>query len=112
MIQVSDSARKELEAYFEGKERSGIRIYVASGGCSGPRLALALALDEANSNDATAEAAGFTFAIEKTLLKQIKSVSIDLTYMGFTVEPEQALPVEEGSSCGSCCSSCGSCGGH
>ncbi|MDD2966842.1 MAG: IscA/HesB family protein [Desulfovibrionaceae bacterium] len=110
MIQVSDSARKELEAYFEGKERSGIRIYVAPSGCSGSRLALAL--DEANDNDATGEAAGFTFAIEKTLLEQIKSVSIDLTYMGFTVEPEQALPAEEGSPCGSCCSSCGSCGEH
>jgi iron-sulfur cluster assembly protein len=32
MIHLSDSARKELEAYFEGKERGGIRIYLAPGG--------------------------------------------------------------------------------
>ncbi len=34
MITLTDSARQELEAYFatEGKEKSPIRIYQASGG--------------------------------------------------------------------------------
>ncbi len=32
MVEVSDSAHKELEAYFEGKEKSSIRIYLAPGG--------------------------------------------------------------------------------
>jgi hypothetical protein len=54
------------------------------------------------------EEGGFTFAVEKSLLEQIKSVTIDLTYMGFTLEPEVPLASAGGSSCGSSCSSCGS----
>lgn len=32
MLTVSDGARKELEAFFEGKERQTIRIFLAAGG--------------------------------------------------------------------------------
>lgn len=32
MLTVSESARKELEAFFEGKERQTIRIFLAAGG--------------------------------------------------------------------------------
>ncbi len=32
MIQISDSARAELEAFFADKPKSGIRIYLAPGG--------------------------------------------------------------------------------
>ena len=41
----------------------------------------------------------------RTLLERIGGVRIDVSYMGFLVEPE--LPLG-GSSCGSCGSSCGS----
>ena len=41
------------------------------------------------------------------LVAQIKGVKIDMTYMGFTVDPEVPL-ASPGSSCGSCGSSCGS----
>lgn len=32
MITVSDAARKELEAFFADKPKSGIRVYLAPGG--------------------------------------------------------------------------------
>lgn len=32
MIHLSDAARREIEAYFEGKERGGLRVYLAQGG--------------------------------------------------------------------------------
>lgn len=32
MINVSDTARHELEAYFAEKEKTPIRIYLAAGG--------------------------------------------------------------------------------
>ncbi len=32
MVIVTDNALKELDAYFEGKEKSPIRIYLAPGG--------------------------------------------------------------------------------
>ena len=47
------------------------------------------------------------FCIAMDLLAQIKGVSIDLTYMGFTVDPEVPL-ASSGSGCGSCGSGCGS----
>ena len=104
MVQVSDSARAELDAFFTDKPKSGIRIYLAPGGCSGPRLALAL--DEANENDKSFEANGYTFCLESDLLERVGSVKIDVSYMGFMVEPE--LPLGGGG-----CSSCGGgCGGH
>ena len=58
MISLTEEARKELEAYFEGKEKTPIRVYLAPGGCSGPRLALAL--DEPGEDDETSEDNGLT----------------------------------------------------
>ena len=106
MITLSDNAHTELEAYFAAKERQTIRVYLAPGGCSGPRLVLAL--DEPGDEDARFEQDGFAFCINKELLQQVKSVSIDLSYLGFTVTPEVPLPSSGGSSCGGCCGSCGS----
>lgn len=71
MIKLSDSAKKELDAYFEGKDKGTIRVFLAPGGCSGPRLALAL--DDAGDEDEKEEVAGYTFCINKDLLSQIKS---------------------------------------
>ncbi len=32
MIEITESAQKQLEGYFEDKESSPIRVYLASGG--------------------------------------------------------------------------------
>lgn len=106
MIKLSEEAQKELEAYFEGKDKATIRIYLAPGGCSGPRLALAL--DEAGADDETFEAGGFTFCVNKELLGQIKGAAIELTPMGFMVVPDEPLPESSGGGCGGCCGGCGS----
>lgn len=45
MLTLTDAAQKELEGFFADREKATVRIYLAPGGCSGPRLALAL--DEA-----------------------------------------------------------------
>lgn len=74
-----------------------------------PRLALAL--DEPTPEDKVFEQDGFTFCIAGDLLETVGGVSIDLTYMGFSVEPEIPLANTGGSSCGGSCSS-GSCGTH
>lgn len=107
MLTVSEDARKELEAYFDGKEKKTIRIFLAPGGCSGPRLALAL--DEPGESDDIMEEAGFRFCIDKELLDQVKGVSIGISYMGFTLDPEVPL-ASAGDSGG--CGSCTSCGTH
>ena len=106
MLELTESAQKELAAYFDGKEKSDIRIYLAAGGCSGPRLALAL--DSATDEDQSDEQGGFTFCINKDLLAQVEGVKIDLTPMGFMVEPNVPLPQSDGG-----CSDCGGgCGTH
>ena len=104
MITLTESACKELDAYFDGKEKSPIRIYAVSS-CSGQRLTLAL--DKPNEEDTTEEQSGYTFCINAGLLDQVKGVTIDLSYMGFTVEPSVPF-ANTGGGCGSCCSSCGS----
>lgn len=106
MVELNEDAQKELEKYFEGKEKSPIRIYLAPGGCSGPRLALAL--DEPGSDDAKETVGGFEFCINNNLLEQIKGCKISLTPMGFMVEPDQPLPESAGGGCGGCCGGCGS----
>lgn len=106
MFTMTDPAKQELEAYFADKEKTPIRVYM-TGGCSGPRLALAL--DEITEDDEVFKEDGFSFCINKELLSLVGSVTLDLGYMGFSVEPEFPLPASEGSGCGSCCGSCGSC---
>lgn len=68
-----------------------------------------MALDEPNDQDQTEEQGGFTFCINKDLLNQVQGIKIDLTYMGFAVEPKVPLSASDGgSACGSCSSGCGS----
>lgn len=60
-------------------------------------------------DDTVTETDGFTFCVNKELLDSIEGVDIDLSYMGFVVEPKKPLPsASSGSSCGSCGSG-GSC---
>ncbi len=106
MITITESVRKELENYFNGKEKETIRVYLASGGCSGPRLALAL--DEPGEEDAVYTTDGFTFCLSKELEAMVGNLSIDFATMGFVVDSEIPLPRPAGGGCGSCCSSCGS----
>lgn len=106
MLELSESAKKELDAYFEGKDKTPIRIYLAPGGCSGPRLALAL--DEPGQDDITEEVDGFKFCINKELQEQIQGAKIDLTPLGFMVDPVNPLPESAGGGCGGCCGGCGS----
>lgn len=104
MVEVTESARKELEAYFVDKEKGAVRVYLAPGGCSGPRLALAL--DGPNDDDAVFDESGFTFCINKELLEKVEAVKLDLNHMGFSVEPRLPLPQAEGGGCGGCAGSC------
>ena len=77
MISLTEEARKELEAYFEGKEKTPIRVYLAPGGCSGPRLALAL--DEPGEDDETSEDNGLTLCINKELAEKVGAVTVGMT---------------------------------
>lgn len=109
MFEITESAIKELEAYFADKEKAPIRIYLAPGGCSGPRLALAL--DASNDSDNIFTEGDFTFCINADLLAQVESVRLDLTYMGFQIEPGKPI-AGGGGGCSGCGSSSNCCSSH
>ena len=103
MFEVTENAFKELDAYFDGKEKSAIRVYLAPGGCSGPRLALAL--DEPTDSDTTFDEKGYSFVINNDLFTAAKNIKVDFTYMGFSVESE--IPLGGGGGCSGCGGGCG-----
>lgn len=108
MLQVTDTANAKLSEYLaENNIESALRVFV-QGGCSGP--ALGLALDEKRPEDEEYQFAPLTFLVEKDLLKQCGTITVDYidsgSHSGFSVVPEIALPGGGGCSSGSC-SSCG-----
>jgi Fe-S cluster assembly iron-binding protein IscA len=107
MFELTQDARQELDAYFADKEKSPIRVYLASGGCSGPRLALAL--DAPGDDDAVFDENGYVFCIDKELQEHAGDVKVDLTPMGFIVE--SANEIGGGGGC-SGCASAGGCHTH
>ncbi len=104
MFTASENAVKELNEFFSDKEKSPIRVYLAPGGCGGPRLALAL--DAPGDDDEVFEEAGYTFCMNKDLFAQTGDISVDVSYMGFSVE--SANPIGGGGGCSGCPSG-GSC---
>lgn len=106
MITMSEDARKELDAFFAShpEMNKSIRIYVAPGGCCGPRLTMAL--DEANDQDVTETLEGMTFCMAQELAEKTGAMQLDVSYMGFTLTPEHPLENMGGgcSSCGGGCS--------
>lgn len=101
MFELTESACKELDAYFDGKDKTPIRVYLAPGGCSGPRLSLAL--DEPNEADRIFDDKGYSFCVNTELLEHAKNIKIDFSDMGFSIQSELSLG-------GGGCSGCTACG--
>lgn len=106
MITISDAAQKELDAFFDANQDApkSVRIYLAPGGCCGP--ALNMALDPATDTDAQEDINGVVYCMAKELFEVTGAISVDISYMGFTITPENPLP-----SMGGGCSCSGGCGG-
>lgn len=104
MVEITEAARRELDGYFADKEKAPIRIYLSSGGCSGPRLALAL--DEPSDADDSFDVQGYQFIVDKELAAQAAPMRVDMSYMGFTVH--SSLELGGGGGCGCSGGSCSS----
>lgn len=103
MFTVSDAARAELDAFFNGKDKSPIRIYLAPGGCSGPRAIMAL--DTPNADDTVFEEQGHTFCVHNEFLALAGGFSVSFAG-GFVIETTVPLG-GGGGGCGGCASSGG-----
>jgi Fe-S cluster assembly iron-binding protein IscA len=103
MINVSKPAQEQVRMYFEGKEIAPIRIFLNSGGCGGPSLAMAL--DEKKETDAVFTFDDVEYIIDKDLLEKATPVDIDFAGTGFCLD--SGLPQTGG------CTGCsgGTCGG-
>ena len=108
MFTLTENARTELDAFFADKKKEAIRMYLAPGGCSGPRVGLAL--DEPNEQDFVVEQDGFTFCCVKNLWTMMgEGATVDAGPMGFVVTPAQPFPSSGGCGCSHC--GTGTCGG-
>ena len=103
MITVTESAQKEIKAYFADKELKPIRIFL-NNGCGGAQLAMAL--DEKSNSDSVYKIDGVEYLMDTQLLEDAKPVEISFSGMGFKLD--SSLQLSSGcSSCGtkgSCCS--------
>lgn len=95
MLDVSDLANVKLNEYMKSNNlSSSLRVAVMQGGCSGP--ALGLALDEVKDTDESFVKEDLTFLVEKGLLEQCGTISIDYVdagpRSGFSISSTNPLP--------------------
>ena len=105
MFQVTPQANQKLVEYMQQNNISSpLRIFLTQGGCSGPSLAIAL--DEKKPADEEYQFDPLTFLVEKALLTQCGSITVDFIdaggRSGFNVTSAIPLPGGGGCSSGSC----------
>ncbi len=101
MLTATPSAIKQIKVFSEGKAPAPVRIFLHSGGCGGPQLAMAF--DEVKTSDEVVQIDGIKFVVEKELIEAAKPISINyMEEAGFAVESSLKL--------GGGCSSCGTTG--
>lgn len=106
MFDVTPEAITQIKAYFAENPIKPIRIFLHSGGCGGPQIAMAI--DEANENDKTFKKEGFDFLVDKAFLVEAQPIKVDFQHTGFKITSAMVLPQGGCGGCGSsssCCSS-------
>jgi len=108
IITVSDAAAEKAKMVLEqrGKADAALRLFVAGGGCSGPRYGMAIS-EQAESDDTVLTFGGVTFLIDPESLPYVQGAEVDYVEetmkSGFTIfNPNQ---VQSGGCGGGC--SCG-----
>ena len=97
MLKVTKKAIDKIAEYLQNKEVKPIRIFLNSGGCGGPSIAMVL--DELKDTDDVFDIDGFQFVVDKELLKEAEPIKVDFAHFGFQIDC--AIEFEEG------CSGCG-----
>lgn len=105
MINISEKAQTVLKDFFKGKEITPIRVFLQTGGCSGPSLAMVL--DQPKDSDDVCDVNGFTMLVDKKLHQMTRDITVDYvsysTGSGFALTSE--VNVGGGGGCGGGCSS-------
>lgn len=107
MFNVTEAAQAQVAEFFKNKnaeEIRPIRIFLTQG-CGGAQLAMAL--DNAQSDDKVFKVAGFEYLVDRNFLKTAQPIEVDHNGMGFSLT--SSLKLQSGGcggcgSTGSCCS--------
>jgi iron-sulfur cluster assembly protein len=90
MLNVTDNAARQLRALLEqqsDKAGKGLRVHVATGGCSG--LHYEMSLDEKRVGDTVVQHAGVQFFIDNDSTEYLRGATLDfhdaLTGVGFQI---------------------------
>jgi len=97
MLKVTKLAIDKIAEYLQDKEVKPIRIFLNSGECGGPGLAMVL--DELKDTDDVFNIDGFQFVVDKEFLKEAEPITVDFAHLGFQIDC--GLEFQEG------CSGCG-----
>ena len=95
MINVTDNAVRQLRILLEAqgqKDRKGLRVQIAKGGCSG--LQYDMSLDSQKAGDSIVEKDGVEFLIDNESADYLRGATLDyrdgLTGTGFHIENPNA----------------------
>ena len=87
MIEITDSAVRQLRALVGAAAEKGLRIGIAKGGCSG--LQYEMTLGEARPDDVTVEREGVKFFVDQDSATLVRGSTLDyqdaLTGAGFQI---------------------------
>jgi iron-sulfur cluster assembly protein len=109
ILTVSDSAAEKAKTVLEqrGKAEAALRLFVAGGGCSGPRYGMAIA-EAPEAEDTVYTHGGVTFLIDPESLPFVQGAEVDYVEdtmkSGFTIFNPSVQ--SSGGGCGGGCS-CG-----
>ncbi len=106
MLTVTPAATKQIKIFLENRDAAPVRIFLHSGGCGGPQIAMAF--DELSEGDEVIKIEDITYIIEKEFFAAAQPISVEFTEAdGFSVNSPMKFESGGCSGC-SCGSSCGS----
>jgi len=97
MLEITKSATDKIAEYLQDREVKPIRIFLNSGGCGGPSIAMTL--DERKDTDDVFDIDGFQFVVDKEFLIEAEPIKVDFDHFGFQIDC--AIEFQEG------CAGCG-----
>lgn len=102
MLQVTQAAQDQIALFFQNHPQKPVRVFLNQG-CGGQQLALAL--DDAGTEDSVFEFNGVQYLVNREFLAQAQPIEIDFVTQGFAIS--SALELSAG--CGGCGSSSSCC---
>lgn len=105
-IEVTAKAALSVREYLQGKDSLPIRIFLTIGSCG--MQSFGIHLEAREPADAVFEHDGFSYIVERRLLKQYGPITIDSDGISFRLSGKGISPL---TGCGTCAFQCGIRGG-